>query len=56
MNVHATRPFQPTGGLELRDSEAAARMGEARREDVRQNVLVTRQLREYPSILVHLTA
>lgn len=40
----------------LAHPEAAARMGEAGREHVRQNFLITRQLREYLSIKVHLTA
>lgn len=40
----------------LAHPEAAARMGEAGREHVRQNFLITRQLREYLSIMVHLTA
>lgn len=39
----------------LSHPEIARRMGEAGREHVRQNFLITRQLRDYLSILVHLT-
>ncbi len=39
----------------LSHPEVARRMGEAGREHVRQNFLITRQLRDYLSILVHLT-
>jgi trehalose synthase len=38
----------------LAHPEAAARMGEAGREHVRQNFLITRHLREYISLLARL--
>jgi hypothetical protein len=54
----ASRPFEFTGCIELREilPEAAARIGEAGREHVRQNFVITRHLREYSSLLARLVA
>ena len=66
--TQAGRPFALTDCIELREilgrrarderelMDEIEQTGEAGREHVRQNFLITRALREYLSIMVHLTA